>query len=78
MTGENTEDVSFDYVPGSESAPAHLSHAFRPLRSATLDNPRPTPIGEAALDRIHRLLAENRRKRRPVLEGQRRPWTWSR
>ncbi|MDR9230065.1 hypothetical protein FEP08_05636 [Burkholderia multivorans] len=57
FTPENSEDVQF--LPGSESKPAHLSHSWEnrppaaPLTSST-------PLGDAALESIYRLLRNRR------------------
>lgn len=49
---ENSEDVFF--VPGSDNRPAHLSHVWPAARREALEVA--TPVGDAALDGIFRLL----------------------
>jgi hypothetical protein len=59
---DGPEDIQF--VPGSERRPAHLSHVFHqadqlPMRGAT-------PLGDAALEGIYRLLSGRKTKAAPA------------
>lgn len=64
---ENSEDVQ--YRAGSDREPAHLSHSWknRPPRAPLTSS---TPLGDAALDGIYRLLRSRRAApaRRPALD----------
>lgn len=49
--GYRIEDGDIGYTGNT-----HLSFAFRALRSAALESPRPTPVGDAALATIKATL----------------------
>lgn len=61
--GYRIEDGDIGYTGN-----AHLSFAFRALRSAALECPRPTPVGEAALSTIKATLESAKAARRAARE----------